>query len=149
PNGVDPAYFFPAARLTRRAEARKRWGFGEKDFVLLLIGNDLGTKGLRTVLQAMSILQSFPMCILVVGGDDNPFRDYARQCGVERRCRLEALSANVLDFYGAGDLYVSRSLEDSFGLPVAEAMGCGLPVITSIFAGVSGFVRDGIDGFVL
>ena len=34
-------------------------------------------------------------------------------------------------------------------MPVAEAMACGLPVITSVFAGVSAMLRDGIDGFVL
>jgi glycosyltransferase involved in cell wall biosynthesis len=34
-------------------------------------------------------------------------------------------------------------------LPVLEAMACGLPVITSICAGVSGMIGDGIDGFVL
>jgi len=28
-------------------------------------------------------------------------------------------------------------------------MACGLPVITSVFAGVSGLLRHGTDGFVL
>jgi UDP-glucose:(heptosyl)LPS alpha-1,3-glucosyltransferase len=149
PNGVDSAYFSPATRLARRVEARTHWGFGNEDFVLLLIGNDLGTKGLQTVLHALSILQSLPIRILVVGGDDNSFRDYAKQCGVQDRCHWQAPSANVLDFYGAADLYVSPSREDSFGLPVAEAMACGLPVITSVFAGVSSFIEDGVDGFVL
>ena len=37
----------------------------------------------------------------------------------------------MLELYAAADVYVSPTLEDSFGLPVAEAMACGLPVITS------------------
>jgi glycosyltransferase involved in cell wall biosynthesis len=53
-----------------------------------------------------------------------------------------------MDFYAAADVYVSPSREDSFGLPVAEAMACGLPVITSSQAGVSALLHDGIDGFV-
>ncbi|MGC1491399.1 MAG: glycosyltransferase, partial [Candidatus Acidiferrum sp.] len=56
---------------------------------------------------------------------------------------------DVIDFYAAADVYVSPSREDSFGLPVAEAMACGLPVITSAFAGVADCVHDGLDGFVL
>jgi len=55
----------------------------------------------------------------------------------------------VLDLYAAADVYVSPSREDSFGLPVAEAMACGLPTITSVCAGVADYIHDGIDGFVL
>ncbi len=68
---------------------------------------------------------------------------------IHDRCRWETSSADVLDFYAAADAYVSPSREDSFGLPVAEAMACGLPVITSRFAGVADYIHDGIDGFVL
>ncbi len=34
-------------------------------------------------------------------------------------------------------------------MPVAEAMACGLPVVTSVFAGVTSLLHDGIDGLVL
>ena len=62
------------------------------------------------------------------------------------------IDANVLDgtrAYAAADLYVSPSREDSFGMPVAEALACGLPAITSPFAGVSSLLRDGLDSFIL
>ena len=52
-------------------------------------------------------------------------------------------------FTRAADVYVSPSREDSFGLPVAEAMACGLPVITSVCAGVADYIDEGVDGFVL
>src|SRR5579864_2010747 len=71
------------------------------------------------------------------------------QLGVQDRCRWELPSPDVLDFYAAADVYVSPSREDSFGLPVAEAMACGLPVITSKFAGVSELIANERDGFVL
>ena len=54
-----------------------------------------------------------------------------------------------MDLYAAADVYVSPSREDSFGLPVAEAMACGLPVISSVFAGVSALIHKEIDGFVV
>ena len=150
PNGVDATQFCPAARLTLRAEARRRRNFRDGDFVLLLIGNDWRVKGLPTILEAMAGLQDVPLHLVVAGSDaPESFRETAKRLGVRERCHWELPRRDVLDLYAAADLYVSPSHEDSFGLPVAEAMACGLPVITSVFAGVSGLIRDGVDGFVL
>jgi glycosyltransferase involved in cell wall biosynthesis len=150
PNGVDTKHFSVVARLARRSEARQRRSFGDEDFVLLLIGNDWRNKGLPTVLQAMAALPGLPIRLLVVGNDNaEPLRARAMQLRVQDRCRWERSSPDVLDFYAAADVYVSPSREDSFGLPVAEAMACGLPAITSVCAGVSDYIHDGVDGFVL
>ena len=150
PNGVDTAQFSLSARLALRAEARRRRAIQETDFVLLLIGNDWRVKGLETVLRAMSSLPGFPF-LVIAAGDDSPdsFREMAKSLGILERCRFEPSRLDVLDFYAAADLYVSPSHEDSFGLPVAEAMACGLPVITSIVAGVSFLLHDGVDSLIL
>ena len=150
PNGVDTAQFSPSARLARREQARARWRFQSEKFVLLLIGNDSGNKGLQTVLEAMSALTEISTRLVVVGDDPSAFfREMARRLGVLDRCVWEPAVTDILDAYAAADLYVSPSREDSFGLPVAEAMACGLPVVTSAFAGVSSLLHDGIDSFVL
>jgi len=91
-----------------------------------------------------------PVHILIAGEDlRDSFRECAKQLGVLERCHFELPRPDVLDFYAAADLYVSPSREDSFGLPVAEAMACGLPVITSAFAGVADLIQSGVNGFVL
>lgn len=150
PNGVDTKQFSTAARLARRGEARRRRGFGDEDIVLLLIGNDWRNKGLSTVLEAMAALSTLPVRVLVVGNDTSEsFLARATELGVQDRCHWEISSSDVLDFYAAADVYVSPSREDSFGLPVAEAMACGLPAITSVCAGVADCIHDGVDGFVL
>ena len=149
-NAVDTAQFSFSARLVRRAESRLRREIPENTFVLLLIGNDWCVKGLETVLKAVSSLQDLPI-LVIAAGDDSPdaFRERARSLAISERCRFEPSREDVLDFYAAADLYVSPSREDSFGLPVAEAMACGLPVITSVFAGVSSLLHDGEDSFIL
>jgi UDP-glucose:(heptosyl)LPS alpha-1,3-glucosyltransferase len=63
--------------------------------------------------------------------------------------RFLAPSADVLSFYAAADAYVAPSLEDAFGLPILEAMACGLPVIASVQAGASENVVDGSTGYLL
>jgi UDP-glucose:(heptosyl)LPS alpha-1,3-glucosyltransferase len=149
-NGVDTVKFSPSARLTLRAGARRRRNFREHDFVLLLIGNDWRVKGLATILEALAALHN-SACHLIIAGEDSPdsFHASARRFDISDRCRFEPPRPDVLDLYAAADLYVSPSHEDSFGLPVAEAMASGLPVVTSAFAGVADLIRDGIDGFIL
>lgn len=150
PNAVDASEFSAQARLAKRAEARLHWRLPDEEFVLLLIGNDWNAKGLPTVLEAMAALADLRVRLLVVGSDlREPFQALAAKLDVSSRCLWEAPRPNVLDFYAAADAYVSPSREDSFGLPVAEAMACGLPVITSSAAGVSDLVRDSVHGFVL
>ena len=150
PNGVDTREFSAPARAARRDAARWRLGLRETDFVLLLIGNDWRVKGLPVILRAMAQLPALPLHLLVVGDDAiAPFRETAKSLGVLDRCHWESPRPDVITFYAAADTYVSPTLEDSFGLPVAEAMACGLPVITSTYAGVSGLIHNTVDGFVL
>src|SRR5262249_30018269 len=99
---------------------------------------------------AMAQLSDVPLRLMVATADSpKPFLDLAQQLGVASSCTWEVSTPEILDLYAAADLYVSPSFEDSFGLPVAEAMACGLPAITSAFAGVSELIRNGLDGFVL
>ncbi len=150
PNGVNTAQFSPPARLALRAGARRRRAIQDTDLVLLLIGNDWRVKGLETVLGALSSLRELPILVIAAGDDSpSPFFEIAMSLGISGRCRFEPSRQDALDFYAAADLYVSPSHEDSFGLPVAEAMACGLPAITSIFAGVSSLLHDGVDSFIL
>jgi len=149
-NAVDTAQFSSTVRLSRRSEARLRRNFRDGDFVLLLIGNDWDNKGLSTIFEALPELADTPLKLLIVGNDDaSLWRRMAERLGVHDRCNWETGSTDILDVYAAADIYVSPSREDSFGMPVAEAMACGLPVVTSVFAGVSSLLHDGIDGFVL
>jgi glycosyltransferase involved in cell wall biosynthesis len=150
PNGVDTSQFSPAARLARRGQARALRHFHDNDSVLLLIGNDWGNKGLPSILEALPKLLDTPVRLLIVGDDATASsREMAGRMGVLDRCTWEPARADILDAYAAADIYVSPSREDSFAMPVAEAMACGLPVITSAFAGVSSLLHDGMDSFVL
>ena len=150
PNGVDPEQFSPSLRLSRRNDARLKCNFQTRDFVLLLLGNDWIVKGVPTILAAMAAVPALPLHLLVAGTDVvAPFREMAARLNVSTRFHCAPPQRDVMDFYAAADLYVSPSREDSFGLPVLEAMACGLPVITSTFAGVAELITNEIDGFIL
>jgi glycosyltransferase involved in cell wall biosynthesis len=150
PNAVDSVRFTPEARLARRSSTRESFRYSDDDFVLLIIGNDWKKKGLDFLLQAFTHLCDLPVRLLVVGADDPRLYQTQLIDSISRdRIRFQAPSPDVLSFYSAADVYVGPSLEDAFGLPIVEAMACGLPVIASIHAGASEFIRNGETGLVL
>ena len=149
PNAVDTVTFNSEARLARRSVSRQSLELADSDFVILLIGNDWKTKGLTQLLRALAIIE-IPIRLFVVGKDDpGLYRSAIRELRLDDRVRFLPPSADVLSFYAAADAYVAPSLEDSFGLPILEAMACGLPVIASVQAGASENVVDGTTGYLL
>jgi UDP-glucose:(heptosyl)LPS alpha-1,3-glucosyltransferase len=158
PNGVDAEHFSPAALATMRERYRQEWNCSPRDFVLLLIGNDWRNKGLKTLLEACALCAAqrpaqeddVPVRLLVVGQDEQaPFRLEAEKLGIAERVQFFAPVPDVRIFYAAADALVAPSLEDSFNLPVLEAMSCGLPVVVSPAAGVSDWLANGKDSIVL
>jgi len=148
--GVDTEAFSPASRAKRRDSERASLGIEATDFCLLMIGNDWKNKGLDTLLDALSGCPEIGFTLVVVGSDDRrSYDEQIRRLHLESKIRFPGSSPDVMRFYGAADAYVAPSLEDAYGLPILEAMACGLPVIASSRAGASEIILDGQNGFVL
>ena len=77
------------------------------------------------------------------------YRTSLQKLGLEGRVRFLTTSSDVLSFYAACDCYVAPTLEDAFGLPIIEAMACGLPVVASIQAGAGEHIKHGENGYLL
>jgi UDP-glucose:(heptosyl)LPS alpha-1,3-glucosyltransferase len=148
--GLDHAKFNPEVRQRLRIESRKQLGLGDDRFVLLVIGNDWKQKGLPTLLGALPKLRDLPVCLLVAGKDDPlPYRRRLKEYGLKERVRFLPSRPDAEFYYAAADAYAGPSLEDTFAQPPAEAMACGLPVITSSTNGTAEIINDGVDGLIL
>lgn len=148
--GVDSVQFAPGRRRELRKGARVALGLSEEDFVILLIGNDWRKKGLQCLLQAVSLLKSPQVQLLVAGTDvETVYQESINKLGLAGRVTFLPPREDVEFYYAAADAYAGPSLEDTFSLPPAEAMACGLPSITTRAAGVSEIIHHGEDGLVL
>jgi len=105
----------------------------------------IGRKGWPQLLHSASRLQQsgheFTL-LLVGGGPEQPrFEALAAQLGLHHVYFFPAVSPeNMPTVYRSADCLVFPTLEDVWGLVVNEAMWCGLPVISSIYAGCTGEV---------
>lgn len=62
---------------------------------------------------------------------------------------MQPNSTNLLGLYHQSDLFVLPSLGECFGIATIEAMGAGLPVITSDVGGVADIVEVGRNGLIV
>lgn len=57
--------------------------------------------------------------------------------------------AKLHEFYNQSSVFVLASVADGFGMVVAQAMACGLPVIVTENVGAKDLIEEGVNGFVV
>ena len=77
--------------------------------------------------------------LLVVGAEGSEERISANI--VIRPLGYFRAPARLADAYRAADVYVHAAIEETFGLSVAEALGCGTPVVMASAGGVLEIVQ--------
>ncbi len=156
PLGADPAFFGPG--LDTR-EVRERYGLDDGRW-LLSVARLTRHKGIDTALQALARLSPrHPDLRYVVVGDGEErqaLEDEARGLGVAGRVRFltDVPDRDLPALYNCAEIYlgVSRLMEqrvEGFGISLAEASACGIPVIAGRSGGIPAAVRDGETGLLV
>jgi glycosyltransferase involved in cell wall biosynthesis len=148
--GLDHETFNPARRLQFRENARKEIGLSAERFVVLLVGNDWRNKGVPVLLQAIALLRDLSINLLVITREDPAaIESLVIDGGLAGYVRVMPPRKDVEFYYAAADAYAGPSLEDTFALPPAEAMACGLPVIVSAANGTCEIITNEQNGLIL
>ncbi|MCL2657815.1 MAG: glycosyltransferase family 4 protein [Betaproteobacteria bacterium] len=146
PPGVNPAI-----AQDDRAQTRQRYGIPPEAPLLLFIAGDYDKKGLPAL---MTALAKQPDAHLLVVGNENYIpaaRQRAEALGITARVHFASVLTDPTPAYRAADLLVHPTLEDTFGMVVAEAMAYGLPVIVSgpHWCGIAAHLHDGDEALLL
>lgn len=132
---------------------RQQLGVADSDLMLLMVGSGYKTKGVDRAIRSIAALPDAmkQRCkLFVVGkGDAKPFRQLARQLGVEKNMQIMGARPDVPRFLLAADLLLHPSYHENTGTAILEALAAGLPVLTTAVCGYAHFVTDAHAGEVL
>jgi glycosyltransferase involved in cell wall biosynthesis len=110
--------------------------------VLLFVGRMAGNKRIDLLIEALAQVQreARNTKLLLVGDDRGAqaFRDVvsaargrANELGVADDVIWTGRVDDLVSYYQLADVYVTASLHEGFGVPLIEAMACGVPVVAS------------------
>ena len=156
PLGADHEFFRPG--IDPR-EVRDRYGLGEGRW-LLSVARLTRHKGIDTALQALARLRlRYPdlrYAVVGTGEDQEALAAEARDLGVAGQVKFltQVPDRDLPALYNSAEIYlgVSRLMEqrvEGFGISLAEASACGIPVIAGRSGGIPAAVRDGETGILV
>jgi glycosyltransferase involved in cell wall biosynthesis len=153
PFGIDLARFQPNAAA--RAAVRAELGLADEDLLVGAVGHFGAEKGIDLAVQAFISLQKRVQTRrvrLAVVGRGNPeqeraIRELAAPAG-DAVC-FAGFRRDVERYFAAMDVFLHLPRQEAFGLVVAEAMACRLPVVGANVGGVPDMVRDGRTGIAV
>jgi len=133
----------------------------EKAVNLLCVGRLIEKKGHRILFHALAQLTSmYPDIMLTIIGDgpeEKTLRSLSSKLGIQKNLNFtgSVTHKEVVQHLAATDIFVLASLTarngDREGVPVVlkEAMGTGIPVVSTYHSGIPELIKDGERGFLV
>ena len=147
-NGLDRRRFRPLEE-PRRAALRAGLG-APAGPIVLFAGSGFGRKGLTYLLEAFGGLRHKEAVLWVVGkGEPASYQRQARRLGAASSLKFWGPQADLAPFYQAATVLALPTIYDPCSNVVLEALGSGLPVVTTGANGASEFLRPHGHGEVL
>ena len=150
-NGIDQTEFHNNGREEARLKLTKANAIDPKLRIVLFSANNYKRKGLPEAVEAiLKTKDPSRFALVVIGKPDKGLRSaLKRKIGDKFKAVWLARVDDPAEYYRGADLMLFPTHYDSFANVTAEAMLCGLPLITTKDAGGAEMVTPGVNGFVV
>lgn len=118
-------------------------------FRVIFIGGMNLRKGVHYLLRAFAELNLPKSELLLVGSISDEIKPFFKKYSGKFRWTGHISHKELYKYYSGSSVFVLNSIEDGFGMVMAQAMACGLPAICTTNTGGPDVVREGKDGFII
>lgn len=143
-NGINLNQF--QCDRTTRSSIRAQLGINDDVFLFLNVGRLTTAKNQQGLVKAFAnvVLIKPNVKLLIVGNGElrNNLLDLVESLSLSDKIIFLPAQLNICDFYNAADCFVLFSSWEGFGLVLAEAMACQLPVIATNAGGCAEVVSN-------
>ncbi len=136
-----------------RAWARSELELGDGTFAVFIIGRLCEQKNHQLAIRAAADPQlsdrDLKLVIVGSGEDEQKLRALAHQLHVSDKVHFTGFRADAKQLLAGADVVFMPSLFEGMPLALVEAMGAGIPVITTPWIGAAEFLQTGALGTIL
>lgn len=93
-----------------------------------------------------SIKQNVELHLIGGGELENSIKEYVAEKSLQTKVYFEGLQNDVYPFLNKADVFVLSSDYEGMPMTIIEAMGTGLPVVSTEVGGIGSIIDDEIDG---
>jgi len=148
--GIDMNRFQPDA--TARARWAEKFSIAPDEIILSTVSYLRPIKNPEIIVRACGLLaQRGVKARLFVGGDGElleELKQLSRDLGIADKVHWLGLVQDPASLMQASDLFLLATVGEAFGLVLAEAMACGVPVVGSRSGSLPEVVADGVTGLL-
>ena len=150
-NGIDQTEFHNNGREEARQKLTRANAIDPTSRIVLFSANNYKRKGLPEAVEALlKTKDPSRFALVVIGKPDKGLRSaLKRKIGDSFQTVWLSRVDDPAEYYRGADLMLFPTHYDSFANVTAEAMLCGLPLITTKDAGGAEMVTPGVNGFVV
>lgn len=151
PGWIDLAQIDRFLATQARADLRRQLAVDDHTRLVVNVGSVCTRKGQHIFARAVDLLWRAEPALarsalfLMIGGRDTQFDQMLAELLTELarpNLRVVPETDTPLAYYGAADLFVCSSYEESFPRVILEAMACGVPIVSTDVHGIPEQVRS-------